>query len=443
MKCNKAGCSWMIHAVAIDSSLDVFKIKKHVGRHTCGVGLKLRSPLLTKKLINHLIHDKVRHNPLIKTREIKDYLKYDVGVNVKYHSSYHGLELSHQKLFGNDVKLYTDLVWWVNTLKEINPGSHIDFDYNDADNRFEKLFISFGACIEGYKLCRPMIFVDVTFLTGPFKRGLMATTCLNGDQAYNLEKVVDGRPIKFFSDRHEGLLQYIPAVFPSSHHSYCYYHILNNLPIKKFDEKYNEVVACYKKGTYALTPARFGQTSSSVAESFNNWIRDEKKLLACPLVDTIRRRIMELMSKRREEILLMDPEKLTPTYQAFLEEHIQMGRVWNVSQYDHNIFEVHSPRSHFVDLDRMTCTCQRWRVYGFPCSHATAAISTYPNYDRPEEYTEEDTILPPNPRAPPGRPKGIRIKSARELSKKSVTCSKCHKKTHHNKATCTFIPPYP
>lgn len=28
-----------------------------------------------------------------------------------------------------------------------------------------------------------------------------------------------------------------------------------------------------------------------------------------------------------------------------------------------------------VDLERKTCTCQRWRVYGFPCSHATAAIT--------------------------------------------------------------------
>lgn len=32
-------------------------------------------------------------------------------------------------------------------------------------------------------------------------------------------------------------------------------------------------------------------------------------------------------------------------------------------------------RSHMVDLHRKTCTCQRWRVYGFPCSHAIAAIA--------------------------------------------------------------------
>ncbi|KAI3920053.1 hypothetical protein MKW98_001309, partial [Papaver atlanticum] len=32
---------------------------------------------------------------------------------------------------------------------------------------------------------------------------------------------------------------------------------------------------------------RYGQTSSSVAESFNNWINREKKLPACAFVDKI------------------------------------------------------------------------------------------------------------------------------------------------------------
>ncbi|XP_026410864.1 uncharacterized protein LOC113306100 [Papaver somniferum] len=254
------------------------------------------------------------------------------------------------------------------------------------------------------------------------------------------------------SDRGEGLLRSIPAVFPDYHHGYCYYHLKQNLPIRKSNEKYKEVMDCLKKATYALSPAkykealmqkeftgrdgianychnipkeccssafftgcRFGQTTSSVADSF----------------------------KRRELSVLMDPEFLTPTYQG----------------------------SHTVDLLSKTCTCQGCRVYGFPCSHAIAvifakgdryvdyiqyyfkvthfqqlysiAIRPVPNYNRPEQYEPEDTIFPPHPRVPPGRPKGNRIKNAWEKSRKSVRCSNCHKKTHHNKATCTVIPSYP
>ncbi|XP_026458450.1 protein FAR1-RELATED SEQUENCE 6-like [Papaver somniferum] len=500
MKCSKVSCTWMIHAVAIDSTCDVFRIKKYVGRHTCGAGVKLRSPKVSKKLVHNLIHDRVIHNPLIKPREIEDYIKVGDGVNIKYHHAYHGLERSHHEIFGNDVKSYSDLVWWVNSLKETNPGSYVDFQLNDATQTFERLFIAIGACIEGYRLCRPMTFVDATFLTGRFRGNLMAATCLNGNQGFyplafalvlgedvdnwdwfmcNLSNIVDDRPITFMSDRHEGLLRAIPKHFPTSHHGYCYYHLQGNLPIRKSDEKYKEVMACFKKATYALTPARyeealmemelmgrhgvaeycrnmprehwssalftgciFGQTTSSVAESFNNWIRKDKRLPACALVDMIRLRVMELMNERREMSLLMDPEKLTPTYEALLKEHIQIGRVWNVTQSSAYEYEIHSPRSHTVDLLNKTCTCQRWRVYGFPCSHATATISAkgdryvdyiedyfkvtnfqqlysiairlIPNYNRLEQYLPEDTIFPPHPRVPTGRPKGNRIKNAWE-----------------------------
>ncbi|KAI3832916.1 hypothetical protein MKW98_025800, partial [Papaver atlanticum] len=48
---------------------------------------------------------------------------------------------------------------------------------------------------------------------------------------------------------------------------------------------------------------------------------------------------------------------------------------WNVTESGNNIYEVHSPSSHAVDLMQMTCTCQRWKVFGFPCAHATATIT--------------------------------------------------------------------
>ncbi|XP_026451566.1 uncharacterized protein LOC113351864 [Papaver somniferum] len=95
-----------------------------------------------------------------------------------------------------------------------------------------------------------------------------------------------------------------------------------------------------------------------------------------------------------------------------------------------------------VDLEHETCTCQRWRVYGFPCAHALAAIrkikreaidfispyftsdyfrKTYmhaiqpiPNYNRPVEYHPDDTVNPPTVKKQPGRPPGKRIISKHE-----------------------------
>ncbi|XP_026410520.1 uncharacterized protein LOC113305725 [Papaver somniferum] len=263
--------------------------------------------------------------------------------------------------------------------------------------------------------------------------------------------------------------------------------------MNKSDEKYKEVIDCFRKATYALSPTRyeeglqemvylgrpwvveycrnipmekwssafflgcrFGKTSSSVSESFNNWISDDKKLPACSLVDTIKLRIMKMMSERHKESSLMNPELLTPAYQALLELHIQMGRPWRVTQSDNHLFKVHSPR---------------WRVYGFPCSHATAAIAAtgsrfldyidnyfkvssfhelyslairpVPNYDRPDEYTEEDIILPPTViRDPKEEKRRIASRAHGKREKIPLHVQIVVLKTHHNKATCNIIRQY-
>ncbi|RZC53273.1 hypothetical protein C5167_012129 [Papaver somniferum] len=345
--------SELIRATRYSYETDGKEDKKYVRRKTCGGCVNLRSPKVSKKLVHNLIHERVMHNPLIKPRKIADYIK--VGAGVKSNITMH------------------IMVWNCHTMR---------FLYNDATQTFERLFIAISAFIEGFY---PLAYALVT-----------GEDVDNWDWFMrNLKNIVDDRPITFMSDCHEGLSRSIPAHFPTSHHGYCYYYLQGNLPIRKSDEKYKEVMDCFKKTTYALTPARyeeslmkmelmgrlgvakycrniprehwssafftgyiFGQTTSSVAESFNNWIQKDKRFPSCALVDMI--------------------------------------------------------RSHTVDMLSKTCTFQRYRVYGFPCSHATSVISAkgdryvyyiqdyfkvtnfqhmysidirpVPNYNRPEHY---------------------------------------------------------
>ncbi|MCL7044830.1 hypothetical protein MKW94_009918 [Papaver nudicaule] len=239
-------CSWHLHTVAVDKNNEVFKIKKYVKRHSRGVGMRVRSPTVKKRLFDHMIQEQVMHNPLTKSQDISGYFKLDVGVNIKYHHAYNGLDVSHEAIYGDEVKSYTHLTWYVTAILETNPGSIVDFDYNDATRRFHRLFICLGACKEGYRLCRPMIFCDATFLTGRFRGTLMVATCLNGNGGFyplayalvpgenidnwmwfmkNLKRVVDDREITFITDRGEGLNQSIPEIFGTqAHHSYCFFH---------------------------------------------------------------------------------------------------------------------------------------------------------------------------------------------------------------------------
>ncbi|XP_026459985.1 uncharacterized protein LOC113360729 [Papaver somniferum] len=319
----------------------------------------------------------------------------------------------------------------------------------------------------------------------------------------NLHHCVESRHITFITRRHEGLKQSIPKYFPNSYHSYCFHHLKNKLPIKKSHDKYKQVQDLFHKAAYCYSVAkyesalndiciigcgwvveyirnidpkhwanaffvgcRYGTHSSTIQESFNNWILPERDLPPATLVDEIRIKIMRMSAERRE-LGRNYSDSLTLIYKAILKSHVDIRRPWSVTESGNGIYEVHSPSSHVVDLMHMTCTFQRWKVFGFPCDHSTVVINmsgiemlrfvqpyfgsnhflhTYapairpiPNYDRPEAYEPEERVLPGIPRTPPGRPPKKRIRGAYEKERRPMKCSNFKKIGNHNKATCRVL----
>ncbi|KAI3949426.1 hypothetical protein MKW92_036414, partial [Papaver armeniacum] len=88
------------------------------------------------------------------------------------------------------------------------------------------------------------------------------------------EALDDDRPITFMTDRGEGLVKYIPKVFPNSHQIYCYFHLGKNLPTAKSDEKYKEVTDSFQKETYALSPARYDEALQEMVNLGRPWVAD-------------------------------------------------------------------------------------------------------------------------------------------------------------------------
>ncbi|XP_026433854.1 uncharacterized protein LOC113331355 [Papaver somniferum] len=458
-KCEEDGCAWRIHFGPVNGDTSRFVLKDS-NAQSCGVGLRFKSPAVTTKLVKHLIADNLQGDPSLKPRQIMSLFKKTYGSNIKYHHARRGKEVVFEEQYGNDEKSYSDFTWYVKVIKETNPDSYVKFEVEDETSRFHRIFICYGACKHSYRYLSPMIYLDATFLTGRYMGTLMAATGINENNEFypfafaiissenkdnwfwfleNLQHVVDGRSIVFLSDRHEGLLQGIPKYFPNSHHSYCFYHIKCNLPTGSGDANSKPVLDLY------------GAHSSTLAESFNNWVLPFKKLTAFVILDAIRLKVMEKMSERRILGLETFNTRPTPEYEALLKENIDIGRTWTVVQSMERLYEVRSPRTHSVDLLQKTCTCHMWRVNGFPCAHACAAIQatiediysfvetyfttewynrTYleiilpiPNYDKPQSYDPSDMVIVPILVPPPGRRRTQRFKNASEKQKRKMMCT--------------------
>ncbi|XP_026458547.1 uncharacterized protein LOC113359071 [Papaver somniferum] len=442
-KCEEDGYGWRIHFGPVNGDISRFVLKDSNVIH------RLKSPAVTTKLIKHLITDNIQGDSTLKPRQIMSLFKKTYGSNIKYHHARRGKEVVFEEQFGDDEKSYSDLT----------------------------------CC----RYLRPMIYLDATLLTGRFRD--------------NLKQVVDGRPIVFLSDRHEGLLQGIPRVFPGSHHNYCFYQIKCNLPIGSSDANSKAAIDFFYKAAYSYTTANFEEAlrgmhaigcghvanyirtipkekwanaffpvcryaahSSSIFESFNNWILEFRKLPAFALLDAIRLNFMKKNSERRVEGLENFNTRLTPVYEAILKENIDIGHTWTVFQSMERLYEVKFPRSHSVDLLERTCMCHRWPVNGFPCAHACAAIQatrediysfvepyfttewynrTYqeiifpiPNYEKPQAYDPSDRIVVPILVPLPSRRKTQRFKNAWEKQKRPIMCTKCFTLCHHNRVIC-------
>ncbi|KAL6136903.1 hypothetical protein ACLB2K_062198 [Fragaria x ananassa] len=78
---------------------------------------------LESNVVSTIISDKVRANPLVKTRDIMDYLKQDYGSEVAYHTTYRGKDVANRSLHGDEGIDYGYLPWYLEAVKRTNPGS--------------------------------------------------------------------------------------------------------------------------------------------------------------------------------------------------------------------------------------------------------------------------------------------------------------------------------
>ncbi|XP_028052873.1 uncharacterized protein LOC114257311 [Camellia sinensis] len=490
--------------------------------HSCGANVRTsKNPRVSSDLVSSTISEIVRDKPLTQPCEVVTILKRDYGLDVSYHLVWLGLEKAKAIIHGDHLLSFDQLRWYSDAVIHYNPESYVNIDYDASSQQFFHFFVSFATCIFGDNSCWPLLFLDGTFLKGKYKGQLLTATTIDRNDGlfhvafaivdseitanwswflHELGKVVNGkRQITFISDRNLGLSETMPKVFPSAHHSYCLQHLKNNLKdwmkginnrfrdhlvsslddyaheptVVRFHEKLEKLKDKGKQrvhnffkdlapehwGNSYFRDMRYWEMTSNTAESFNNWIKEARNLPITQMVDTIRTKLIQQMSARRDQANKWN-ELICPTFKTMLLDSFNDRRSWQVNKANKDVFEVHSIPFVTVDIARRACSCFKWQINGFPCDYAVIAIQrnhynlsdcvehyfhvkTYraaysgvifpiPSVEKPPFDPTDFTIYPLTVKRPPGRPKKNRILSSSEKLKQ-IRCGRCDKLGSHNR----------
>ncbi|XP_072971362.1 uncharacterized protein [Typha angustifolia] len=527
-KCAKDGCPWRIRAVKLPD-VPTFTIRSIEGTHTCGKNAQLGHHQASVDWIVNLIEERLRDDVNYKPRDILQDVQKQYGITIPYKQAWRAKERGLAAIYGSSEEGYCLLPAFCEHIKLSNPGSAAQVFTAGSDHRFQKLFISFNASICGFlRGCLPIICLGAMELKSKYLGALLSLTSFDSDGglfpvAFGIVDVITDENWMWFlsefhkllevstetipqftilSDGQKGITEAVRRKFPGAYHGICMHHLTESVN-KEF--KNSRLVHLFWKAAYSVTNigfrermaeieevcpeaakriqqvppnrwavvyfegSRYGHLSSNI-EELHRWIFEARELPIIQFIEHIHRKLMAEFNERHERGTTWTT-MLAPSAEKRILDATESALSYQVLRSDEVEFEVLSTdRSHIVNIGSHSCSCHDWQLYGIPCSHAIAALSSCRKsvYDYTEKYftaaryretysqpihpipdkseccktiegavgDENLVVRPPKFRRPPGRPGRKRLcmeEPSRE--KHTVHCSRCNQ-TGHYKRTC-------
>ncbi|KAL5702030.1 hypothetical protein ACHQM5_027299 [Ranunculus cassubicifolius] len=522
-KCATEGCPWRIHAAKLPDA-PTFSVRTIHGEHTCGGIAHVGHQQASVQWVASTVEQQLMENPQYKPKDILEEIHKVHGITLSYKQAWRGKERVMASLRGSFEEGYRLLPQYCEQIKQSNPGSIASVYTDPNDNCFQRFFISFQASIFGYvNACRPLLGLDTTVLKNKYLGALLLATGFDGDGASfplafgiineendenwvwflsELHKLLENNTVNMprltiLSDRRKGIVDAVESNFPTAFHGYCMRHLsdsfqkdYNNALLVnllwhaahaptgiEFESKMLEIqnisqeasywirsIPPYLWATYCFEGTRFGQLTANIVEGLSSFIVEASGFPIVQMIEHIRRQLMTWFNERREVSMSWN-SILVP----FAEKHVSMAlehaKGCQVLRANEAEFEVISEQgTSIVDIRSRDCSCRGWQLYGLPCAHAAAALSscrqdahrftesfftvaTYrkaysqtihpvPDKSLWENETDMVNINPPKALRPQGKPKKRRARSEDYgRVKRVVHCSRCNQPGHF-RTTC-------
>ena len=146
-------------------------------------------------------------------------------------------------------------------------------------------------------------------------------------------------------------------------------------------KKYNEALATWVEENapqhWAMSKfqkQRWDKMTTSLAESFNAWLRNERHHSICNFLLEHISKLASMLVKHKEESKNWK-ECIGPKIEDKVPQNIAKGKVYPATPFMNGVFGVCIGRTLLnVDIMNRTCTCRGWQMLGIPCEHAAAVI---------------------------------------------------------------------
>ncbi|KAG5544042.1 hypothetical protein RHGRI_016709 [Rhododendron griersonianum] len=177
-----SGCPWIVHG-RVDKLSRFFYIRHFNSVHDCDASvLNVQHSRASSSFIGKLVLDEIRSRPSKRPVDVLGDMKRLYGMSVSYKRAWTGVEKSKADVFGDYSTSFDELRWWVEAARSSNPDSVFDIEFDHETKRFVRMFVAFRASIYGFNYCRPLLFLDGTFLRARHKGCLLAASAKDGNK---------------------------------------------------------------------------------------------------------------------------------------------------------------------------------------------------------------------------------------------------------------------
>ncbi|XP_055960365.1 uncharacterized protein LOC126676175 [Mercurialis annua] len=257
-------CNWRLRATCLKKrGAGDWTLTKYNGPHTCNPQFasqdhrNYRSAMIAEHIRLQLVAQRS-----IRVKTLQAGIFERLGVRPRYNKTWYAKEKAIAKMFGEWDDSFKKICYFMENVSITNPGTYWhaegdpvvrDGEVDPTVRMFKRMFWTYEPMVEGLRYCKPVLFIDGTFLYGKYKMVLLTAQVIDGNNfimpvafalvekesaeswSYFLTNVrthvLRERRMCIISDRHPGIMSTMrrPEWADSDYtHKYCIRHLISN-----------------------------------------------------------------------------------------------------------------------------------------------------------------------------------------------------------------------